>query len=480
MKINILHINGFNVLQNDFYIDMTDSAKLSVLIGKNGSGKSSILEAVGLIFRSLYRGTKPSFKFVIDYELYGKKIGVQYTDDFSIRVNSNVYQLDNLEYLNNKGIHILPDNIIAYYSGSNERLKRVFNVGRNLNFPSIEPPFLYIKDEHFKLILFSLLSSNLDRHKEFLYDNFKIFDDDNFALKLKIRLFDKKIIEEISQIDESFKFHLSTLLDIQDLLTITKDNIYHAGHENTYQILEKIAHIEKNIFENELLRYCMQRAYRLRNNQFVFEFSKNDITELLYLLGTEIDLFKNLLSLSSRGILQNLDIKFIKDNEFVNHDALSEGEKQLITVIGLKELMSGENNLFLLDEPDTYLHPSWQNLLIDSLTDTNSNDKIIMTTHSAKLLGYLTYKDIYIIENGRWLRKNFFSYGRDLNWIIEYVMGDKPRTQKIIDEIENAYELMKQKKYKEAQIIVNNLAQLIGENDIKLQELQNNLFFYMD
>lgn len=475
MKLNILHINGFNVLQNDFFIDMTKSSNLSVLIGKNGSGKSSILEAIGLIFKSLYKGIKPSFNFVIDYELNGQKIGIQYDSDFSIRVGTSVYQIDNLDYLNAKGIHILPDNIIAYYSGNNERLKQVFNFGRY-----IESPFLYIKDEHFKLILASLLTSNLDRHRAFLNENFQIHIDNDFILKFRIKLFEKKLIEEISQIDENFKFHLFHLLDIRDLLTITRQSITNANHENTYQVLEKISFMERNFLENEFLRYCINRAYRFKNNQFEFEFSKNEITELLYLLGTEVDLFKNFISLSSRGILQNFEVKFIKDNNFVNHDALSEGEKQLITVIGLKELMSGENNLFLLDEPDTYLHPSWQNMLVDSLMDPNSNDKIIMTTHSVKLLGYLTNQDIFIIENGQWLFKNFLSYGRDLNWIIEYVMGDKPRTQKIIDKIEMAYTLMNNKKYKEAKEIVDNLVGLIGNNDVKLQELQNNLFFHMD
>lgn len=475
MKINILHINGFNVLQNDFFIDMTNSSNLSVLIGKNGSGKSSILEAVGLIFKSLYKGIKPSFKFVIDYELYEQKIGIQYDDDFSIRVNSHVYELGNLEYLNNMGIRILPDNIIAYYSGSNERLRRVFNFGKY-----IESPFLYIKDEHFKLILISLLSSNLDRHRDFLYDNFKIHIDDNFSLKLKIKLFDRQLIEEISQIDENFKFHLRHLQDIRDLLTITRDNIVHGNYENSHQIFEKISLIERNIFENKLLVYCINKAYRFRNNQFEFEFVKNDITELLYILGTEMDLFKNLLSLSSRGILQNIEVEFVKDEKFLNHDAFSEGEKQLITVIGLKELMSGENNLFLLDEPDTYLHPSWQNILIDSLTDRNSNDKIIMTTHSAKLLGYLSNQDIFIIENGYWLNKSFFSYGRDLNWIIEYVMGDKPRTQLIIDKIEMIYNLINEKKYKEAQKSIEQLATQIGSNDNDVLKLENTLFFHRD
>ena len=56
MKLNKLQINGFNILQNGFFIDFDNASNLSILIGKNGSGKSSILEAVGIIFKSLYKG----------------------------------------------------------------------------------------------------------------------------------------------------------------------------------------------------------------------------------------------------------------------------------------------------------------------------------------------------------------------------------------------------------------------------------------
>ena len=40
MKLNKLQINGFNILQNGFVIDFNNTSNLSILIGKNGSGKS--------------------------------------------------------------------------------------------------------------------------------------------------------------------------------------------------------------------------------------------------------------------------------------------------------------------------------------------------------------------------------------------------------------------------------------------------------
>lgn len=473
MKINSLKIEGFNVLDNDFFIDFTNSSNLSVLIGKNGSGKSSILEAVGLIFKSLYKGIKPSFKFVIDYELYEQKIGIQYNDEnFTIRVNTSVYYLRDIDYLRDRGIKLLPDNIIAYYSGSNIRLKNIFNFGRY-----VQSPFLYVEDKHFKLILLTLLSSKIQSHKDFLSTNFYVNDNNNFEFNLNIQFFSKKLIEQIREIDENFIFHLSEMLTIQDLIPITIQKISKSDNQNAEIVLKKIDKIWQDISASEILKYCLQMPYRFINNMFYFSFEPNDLEDFMYKIGGEIDFFKNLLDLTSKGILKNVDFKFLKNSNFVNYTAFSEGEKQLITVIGLKELISGESNLFLLDEPDTYLHPSWQNLLIESLSNKYTNDKIIMTTHSAKLLGYIENKSMFILENGQWVQDYKNVYGRDINWITEYVMEDKPRKVDIIEKIQKVYTLIEEEKYKKADISIKELENLIGSNDKDLEKLKTILDF---
>ncbi|MDN5046635.1 AAA family ATPase [Aliarcobacter butzleri] len=475
MKLNKLQINGFNILQNGFFIDFDNASNLSIFIGKNGSGKSSILEAVGIIFKSLYKGSKIPFTFVIDYNLEDKHIGIQNIEEFTIRINNDVYSMGELKYFKEtQGLDIFPDNIIAYYSGSNERLKKIFNFGKFL-----ESPFLYLEDKHFKFILSCLICSDLERHTEFLKDTFQIEKNENFQMELKVKLFDKKLIEEINLLDQYFKTHLRELLDIQDLLTITKQNLYQADGENIESILKNIEKIEFIIGSSDLLRYCMRLPHRFKNGLFEFLISFEEVSDFIYEIGNETNLFKNFLSLSSKGILKDVETIFTKESNIVNHTALSEGEKQLITVIGIKELTTLEESLFLFDEPDTYLHPSWQNTLIEHFSEL-SNDQILMTTHSAKLLSFVKDRNIFILENGQWLNQEKSTYGRDINWILEYVMYDSSRPKFILDKIKLAYELMNNEKYKDAQNIVNELVNIIGDNDSKLQELQNILFFHMD
>ncbi len=475
MKLNKLQINGFNILQNGFFIDFDKALNLSILIGKNGSGKSSILEAVGIIFKSLYKGSNIPFTFVIDYHLGDKHIGIQNIEELTIRINTDVYSMGELKYFREtQGLDIFPDNIIAYYSGSNKRLKKIFNFDK-----SIESRFLYLEDKQFKFIFSSLICSDLDRHNVFLRENFKIEKNENFQLKLKIKLFEKKLIEEINNFDQYFKIHLRELLNIQDLLIITKQNLLQADGENIEDILKNIENIEIAIGSSDLLKYCMRLPYRFRSESFEFLVDFEEVNDFIYEMGDETNLFKNFLSLSSKGILKDIETIFKKESKIVNHTALSEGEKQLITVIGIKELTTLEESLFLFDEPDTYLHPSWQNTLIEHFSEL-SNDQILMTTHSAKLLSFVKDRNIFILENGQWLNQEKSTYGRDINWILEYVMYDSSRPKFILDKIKLAYELMNNEKYKDAQNIVNELVNIIGDNDSKLQELQNILFFHMD
>ncbi|MCT7553637.1 ATP-binding protein [Aliarcobacter butzleri] len=477
MKLNKLQINGFNILQNGFFIDFDNASNLSIFIGKNGSGKSSILEAVGIIFKSLYKGSKIPFTFVIDYNLEDKHIGIQNIEEFTIRINTNVYSMGELKYFKEtQGLDIFPDNIIAYYSGSNERLKKIFNFGKYL-----ESPFLYLENKHFKFILSSLMCSDLERHIEFLRDNFQIEKNENFQMKLKVKLFDKKLIDEISRIDKNFHIHLKESLDLNFLFKVTLDYLYTKEKESgeIKKVLQEIEKIEFIIGSSDLLRYCMRLPHRFKNGLFEFLIDFEEVSDFIYEIGNETNLFKNFLSLSSKGILKDVETSFTKESNIVNYTALSEGEKQLITVIGIKELTTLEESLFLFDEPDTYLHPSWQNTLIEHFSEL-SNDQILMTTHSAKLLSFVKDRNIFILENGQWLNQEKSTYGRDINWILEYVMYDSSRPKFILDKIKLAYELMNNEKYKDAQNIVNELVNIIGDNDSKLQELQNILFFHMD
>ena len=66
MRLQTLWIKDFKNLR-DFHIDFESESHTTVLVGRNGTGKSNLLEALILIFRDLDLGEEPSFTYRIEY-----------------------------------------------------------------------------------------------------------------------------------------------------------------------------------------------------------------------------------------------------------------------------------------------------------------------------------------------------------------------------------------------------------------------------
>ncbi|MBT2916817.1 AAA family ATPase, partial [Vibrio anguillarum] len=82
-------------------------------------------------------------------------------------------------------------------------------------------------------------------------------------------------------------------------------------------------------------------------------------------------------------------VKLKKNDGSVTFRELSEGEQQLLTVLGLLRFTAEEESLFLLDEPDTHLNPKWSvdyidylNKFVNSGSKGENNSHIVLTTHN--------------------------------------------------------------------------------------------------
>ena len=80
---------------------------------------------------------------------------------------------------------------------------------------------------------------------------------------------------------------------------------------------------------------------------------------------------------------------------------LSEGEQQLLTVLGLLKFTKDEESLFLLDEPDTHLNPAWKlgylNLL-EEVVGKQETSHILICTHDPLLIGGLLRNQVQIFK----------------------------------------------------------------------------------
>lgn len=88
----------------------------------------------------------------------------------------------------------------------------------------------------------------------------------------------------------------------------------------------------------------------------------------------------------------------------IDYDDLSDGESQLLQVMALTCIFNHDRALFLFDEPETHLNPSWRTHfhqhLFDALStpDSNNQSQIFLSTHSPFLVSSLKKEDVYFFE----------------------------------------------------------------------------------
>ncbi len=77
-----------------------------------------------------------------------------------------------------------------------------------------------------------------------------------------------------------------------------------------------------------------------------------------------------------------------KFDDVVDIDLLSSGEKQLIVLFAEALLQKNKQNIYITDEPELSLHISWQKKIIPSIIKLNPNSQIIVATHSPEIASF--------------------------------------------------------------------------------------------
>ena len=146
---------------------------------------------------------------------------------------------------------------------------------------------------------------------------------------------------------------------------------------------------------------------------------------------------------------------FEKNNQTLNINQLSDGEKCIIALFGdiARRMAIANDNILLdplqlggvilIDEVDLHLHPSWQREIANLLHDTFPNIQFILTTHSPQVLGTLD-KEYKVFSVGKDSEGTVTSeesyYGWDSNIILEEAMGTTSVAKDVFEHIDMMYE----------------------------------------
>lgn len=94
------------------------------------------------------------------------------------------------------------------------------------------------------------------------------------------------------------------------------------------------------------------------------------------------------------GISFGKRLSFGDAAEAVNSEALSAGEKQMLSFICYNAFY--KNSIIFIDEPELSLHVDWQRQLYSILQSQNSGNQFIFATHSPFIYGKYPDKEVVI------------------------------------------------------------------------------------
>ena len=116
----------------------------------------------------------------------------------------------------------------------------------------------------------------------------------------------------------------------------------------------------------------------------------------------------------------------------------------------------------LIDELDLHLHPKWQRRIIDDLRRTFPNMQFICTTHSPQLIGQAKPEEIIMLDVAS--AHPAQSLGMDSNWVLRHIMGSDDRDPSVAAELDAIFEHIDRSNFEPAQQAVDSLRSRIGEH----------------
>lgn len=149
-----------------------------------------------------------------------------------------------------------------------------------------------------------------------------------------------------------------------------------------------------------------------------------------------------------------LHMSIDKNGQTLNVMQLSQGEKSLMALVGdvarrlammnpgLENPLHGDG-VVLIDEVDMHLHPTWQRSIIERLTSTFPNCQFILTTHSPLVISDYKNVLVYSLDDGE-VSQVPSQYGEDVNSVLLNVMDTHIRNAKIASQLNDLLDLIQQ------------------------------------
>lgn len=387
MELVKLKIENFRGYKNS----EIELSKLSVIIGKNDVGKSTLLDALNIFFEN----EKPLEN---DANVYSGKNDISITCFFNVNPNYTIF-LDSAE--TEKTQTTLESEYLLDDKGLLQ-IKKIFEKGKLkntyivANYPNnFSKPLITLKINDLKKIFDSTEDKNEEFQKvnrtvkksmrEFLFKREQ--SNLNFVIQ-EIEINSKEKDLDIVNIYEKLKTQLPTFM------------LFRVDRTNTDKDSE-VTDITKAIAKNAVSEVAEQfETIKGEIIKKIQEFS-NLTLEKLKDFDKEI---ANSLSVDLKDkALESIFSYDFKSDDNIPFNKRGSGVKRLFLLsffIADSERQNHSNMIYAIEEPETSQHPNFQRMIIETLKIISQNQKrqVIITTHTPEIVKLANKDDIIFIK----------------------------------------------------------------------------------
>jgi predicted ATPase len=380
MRLKSVYISQYKNLK-DFTLNFDGNSFIDVFVGKNGTGKSNLFEALIEIFHHLYEYDKDKaeldFNYSIKFEIDGKETKIAWE---SGKLSINGAKRKTI------GKTPLPDNVLAYYSGHNDTVSGLVDKYEEAFRKRIKKAdfgetrrFIGIGSEYKNLLLAVLLmQSDTNTARQFI------------CQKLGIEM----LGIEIPGTTERTAPVAKVILVRPEYAKASAFDIENNDENNRYWKPEGIT----KDFLGKLTKYSWQPPEGLMVSEGYFP---SDDRYILHLDIAKIqqefadinaqELFRQFDNLKTLGMLEEISIPLqLTGGIDATIAHFSDGQFQSVYIYSIIELFKDRNCITLLDEPDSFLHPEWQfdflSQVFDITASAAKNNHVLMSSHSASTI----------------------------------------------------------------------------------------------
>ncbi len=369
MYISNLIITNYRGVKETRSINL---ARFSSIVGKNDAGKTIVLNAIATFLDiKSFTITQTDFNDLnkpIEFEFQLSSDSI--SDLLETKVKSKVKKTEGLDGFIND---LIFDNSIVY--------KRIaYNIGKSWSeehilindFENYEIQGLYFKsDEEITAIVekFGIVipvegkgrNSKAEKIK-FIKEHFKDEPRANFWIPDDMKI--SSLFPEVEMFKADYgleadtKFKTATVTEIEEYFSRVEDRLV--------------------IFKNEINAEMKKEADILKT--YMQEYASNLL---------DIDISPNV---AWKDAIKSVDVsfQFAGDDKFIPMTHKGTGYRRLFMVARFRYLAQknkGNNIIYLIEEPETFLHPTAQQDLLNALKELSNENQVVTTTHSPVFAG---------------------------------------------------------------------------------------------